>query len=132
MENKYSLSRKISTDISSLSNYYKIINNDNGVNIKLTFEKHLPERLIERNIEYIVFHRILEKMVRYKLCEAIYAHEVSGLTHTRVSFKYRDYLLAVTVKKTLNNNYLFKLSTFFLERKRTQGRTIKTFMIDLT
>lgn len=128
--NRYKMGRLISNFLTDL-----VINNGlsrngcDGINIKFEFEKHIADRLIDREFPKDQFEKITTRMARHYVCELIYLYESSS---TRRINMYGDdgHMIGVTVRKTPNGNYIIKLRTCYKERNHgNRVRDIKTHSI---
>lgn len=121
--NRYALARQLSGQILDMLRDYRLINNENGVNVRFEFEKHLPDRLIDHEFPKDEFDRILHGMMK-RVGEMIYLVEADCANRINV-YGDDDWMVGVTGKRTQNGNYIFKIRTAYKERNsKHRQRTI--------
>ncbi|CAL9967289.1 hypothetical protein VPHD479_0116 [Vibrio phage D479] len=127
--NRYKMGRLISNFLTEMVIKNNLSENDEGINVKFDFEKHIADRLIDREFPKEQFEKIITRTVRYHVCEMIYLYEIG--THRRINVYGDDgHMIGMTMRRTLNGNYLIKLHTCYKERNHgNRERVIKTHQI---
>ena len=125
--NRYTVAREVTEGTISLVRENKLVENGKGkLNIKFQSEKHLADRMIDRKLDVATFLHIIQKMVKFNMCEVLYAAEVSllnkeGRTSDRISIKYRDYVICMTVTKYNKFEYTLKFRTVLWHPSSDRG-----------
>jgi len=114
MNNRYSMARHLSNFILDLSNKYNIINNANGTNVQIIFEKHLCDRILDRSVSVEIVSTCITRLIRDNVCQLIYLIELED--DKRINLNINGYMFGCVGVKTLNGNYKVKLTTVYKER----------------
>lgn len=114
-ENRYSLARKMSVFITKLSRKYKLTDNNGDFHVFIKFEKHLADRMLDREFPVEEFQKITTRICRNHVCEMIYLGEVYGQKRINV-YGDDDYMIGCTVNRSEKGNFYIKLNTIYKER----------------
>lgn len=110
--NRYRLTRELTTYIRRLLTKYQLINNEYGINVNVVFDKHMPDRILDRKVPKGIVESLFTRLIRNKICECIYLCEIGGGESGRINVKMEnDYMLGITVQRTQNSNYKLKVRT---------------------
>lgn len=122
--NRYRLTRVLTEEIEHKLRKAKLIGNDDSINVKLQFEKHLPDRILDHEIPLDEISYILDGIIRH--CGSfLYVFERNESNRINVYGK-KNLMFGVTGKKTRNGNYIFKIRTVYYERNaKYRHREIK-------
>ena len=122
--------RKANAFIKKLSVKYKILNNNDGINVGIRCGGHILDRLNDREINTSVFNSIVTRLIRYNMCELIYLIE-SGERRINI-YGDDDYMIGVHGNPTSYGNYKILLTTIYKERNRkNRERVVKTAKLEL-
>lgn len=128
IKNRYTLARKMSNFITDMTRKHGITENVNAPNIKIAFEKHLPDRIIDREISLRIMSKFILAIARDKTCEIIYLSTL--YPNKRIQLYYQGYMCGISGKMTENGNFFIKIRTIYEDRKN-RDREIECFEIHL-
>lgn len=129
MRNRYDMASQLSNFLRKISKKYKIVNNEDGINVKIDFEKHFCDRVIDRGVDPELVSKAITYLVRSYICQVIYLVEVGE--GKRINLYLEGHMFGCSAVKTPAGNYKIKIATVFESSNEDKDRVISRVTLEL-
>lgn len=124
--NKYRYASELSEFLLMIINKYRL--KEAGVNVSLSFEKHLVDRMLDRSVTKMFLSTMITRLVKYHLCELLFLNTLDP--NKRIDLWYDGFIMGCTVTEIREGEYNVKLRTIF-KASNTPSQVNNYFKIQL-
>ena len=108
--NRYKMHRYINDFILKLCHKYGL---SDGFKVKIRTEKHIADRILDRDFPKETFQILMTRMVRFHICEIMYL-SLTGVSRINI-YTEDGYMMGITGKQT-PDGFVIAIRTLYKER----------------